>query len=88
MRIGPSGCDMWVWLPHGLWDLSSLAREPVSSALDGGFSTTGPPGSPQFCLFSHGLVQVSSLHSKQGASLCGACLLLPVPKSACSVEPT
>ena len=29
MCMGSSGCDMWVQLPHGLWDLSSLAREPL-----------------------------------------------------------
>ena len=38
-------------------------------------------GSPQFCLFSHGLVQISSLHSKGGpspwlSSFCGACFLV------------
>ena len=35
----------WVYLPHSIQDLSSPIRdELVSSALGGGFLTTGPPG--------------------------------------------
>ena len=31
--MGSFGCDTWAWLPHGLWDLSSLAREPLSPCI-------------------------------------------------------
>ena len=41
-------CGVWVQLPHGMWDVSSLTRiEPVSPVLEGGLSTTGPPRSPK-----------------------------------------
>ena len=33
-----SSCDMWVQLPHGMWDVSSLTRtEPASPVLKHGF---------------------------------------------------
>ena len=31
-------------LSHGMWDLPGPGIEPVSPALQGGFSTTRPPG--------------------------------------------
>ena len=39
-----SSCRSWALLLHGMWDLSSLIREAVSPALQGGFLTTEPPG--------------------------------------------
>ena len=35
----------------GMWDLPRPGHEPVSPALAGRFSTTAPPGKPQFFLF-------------------------------------
>ena len=34
----------WAWLLHRMWNLSGPGVEPMSPALAGGFSTTGPPG--------------------------------------------
>ena len=34
---------------HGMWDLLRSGTEPVSPALAGSFSTTGPPGKPHLC---------------------------------------
>lgn len=31
---------------HGMWDLPGSEIEPMSPTLQGGFLTTGPPGSP------------------------------------------
>ena len=41
-RLG--SCGAWAYLLRGLWDLLGPGLEPVSSALAGGFPTTGPPG--------------------------------------------
>ena len=41
-RLG--SCGAWAYLLHGMWDLLGPGVEPVSSALAGGFPTTGPPG--------------------------------------------
>ena len=39
-------CGMWGYLPHNIWDLSSLTRDPKHAlpALEGRFLTVGPPG--------------------------------------------
>ena len=38
-------CGARAWFPGGTWDLSSSTRDqPASPALEGGFLTTGPPG--------------------------------------------
>ena len=36
-------------LTRGLWDLPRPRMEPMSLALQGEFSTTGPPGKPIWC---------------------------------------
>ena len=41
-----SSCGSRVQLLRGMWDLSRPGLEPVSPALAGRFSTTGPPGKP------------------------------------------
>ena len=46
-----SNCGSWAQPLHGMWDLPGPGLEPVSPALAGGFSTTAPPGKPQYiCL--------------------------------------
>ena len=41
---GLSSCDTGAQLPHGRWGLPRPGIKPESSALEGGFLTTGPPG--------------------------------------------
>ena len=41
-----NSCGTQAWLLRGRWDLLGWQREPVSSALSGGFFTTEPPGKP------------------------------------------
>ena len=51
-------CGSWAQLPRGLWDLPRPGMEPVSLALQGKFSTTGPPGKPiWFSLYNKCLVK-------------------------------
>ena len=38
-------------LPRGMWDLPRPMTEPLSPALAGRFSTTGPPGKAYMCLY-------------------------------------
>ena len=48
-----SSRDTQVWLPHGMWDISSPSRDWTHTPeLEGGFLTTGPPGKP-FTPVSH-----------------------------------
>ena len=44
LELGLSSCGAWPSLPGGMWALSRPEIEPVSPALAGRFSTTGPPG--------------------------------------------
>ena len=46
-----SGCDTWVQLSYGMWNLPRPEREFMSPALAGGFLTTGPPGKLPISLF-------------------------------------
>ena len=48
---GHSSCGAWAYLPHGMWDLPGPGIQPVSPALAGGFSATGPPGKTFFFFF-------------------------------------
>ena len=41
-----SNCGSRAQLLHGMWDLPRPGLEPVSPALAGRLSTTGPPGKP------------------------------------------
>ena len=41
---GLGSCGAWAELPHGTWHLPRPGIEPVSLALAGRFSATGPPG--------------------------------------------
>ena len=41
---GLGSCGSWAYLPQGMWDLSGPGIEPVSSALAGRVSSSGPPG--------------------------------------------
>ena len=43
-----SSCGSWTQLLRGMWDPPGPGLEPVSPALAGRFSTTAPPGKPQF----------------------------------------
>ena len=43
-----SNCGSWAQLLRGMWDLPRPGLEPVSPALAGRFSTTEPPGKPQY----------------------------------------
>ena len=47
-----SSCGSRAQLLRGMWDLAGAGLEPVSPALAGRFSTTGPPGKPNtmFCV--------------------------------------
>ena len=45
-----SNCGSRVQLLRGMWDLPRPRLEPVSPALAGRFSTTVPPGKPQYLL--------------------------------------
>ena len=42
-----SSCGSGAQPLRGMWDLPRPGLEPVSPALAGGFSTTGPPGKPR-----------------------------------------
>ena len=76
-----------------MWDLSSLTgMEPVSSALEGGFLTTGPPGKARYNAFRlHSLLATSALfspghhHCPSPSSICNE-LLTGFPVSA--LDPT
>ena len=46
-----SNCGSRAHLLHGMWDLPRPGLEPVSPALAGRFSTTAPPGKPDFFFF-------------------------------------
>ena len=43
-ECGLLSCGPSAQLPQGMWDLPRSGIEPVSLALQGRFSTTGPPG--------------------------------------------
>ena len=43
-----STCSAWAWLSCGMWNLSGLGMEPVSSALARRFLTTGSTGKSFF----------------------------------------
>ena len=45
-----SNCGSRAHLLHGMWDLPRPGLEPMSPALAGRFSTTAPPGKPNFLL--------------------------------------
>ena len=56
-------CGSWAQLPRGLWDLPRPGMEPVSLALQGEFSTTGPPGKPIWCsLYNKRLVKLPFIY--------------------------
>ena len=46
-----SSCGSRAYLLRGMWDLPRPGLEPVSPALAGRFSTTAPPGKPQYIYF-------------------------------------
>ena len=48
---GLSSCGSRAQLLRGMWDLPRPGLEPVSPALAGRFSTTVPPGKPNWFLF-------------------------------------
>ena len=43
-----SNCGSRAQLLRGMWDLPRPGLEPVSPALTGRFSTTAPPGKPEY----------------------------------------
>ena len=51
-----NSCGAWVYLIRGIWNLPRPGIEPMSPALAGRFSITGPPGKSQFyslCELNH-----------------------------------
>ena len=46
-----SSCGSRAQLLRGMWDLRRPGLEPVCPALADRFSTTAPPGKPQYCSF-------------------------------------
>ena len=46
-----SNCGSRDQLLRGMWDLPRPGLEPMSPALAGRFSTTAPPGKPQYFIF-------------------------------------
>ena len=50
-----SSCGSRAQLLRGMWDLPRPGFEPVSPALAGRFSTTAPPGKPQYMLLKNPL---------------------------------
>ena len=46
-----SSCGLRARLLCGMWDPPKPGPEPASPALAGGFSTTAPPGKPQYSFF-------------------------------------
>ena len=53
-----SSHDLRVYLLQGMWDLPGPGIEPVSLALQGGFSTIVPPRKPHSVVKPRGPVQV------------------------------
>jgi len=52
--MGSSSCGTWAWLPSGKWSHPGPGIKPMSSALAGGFATTGLSGkSWSFFFFSN-----------------------------------
>ena len=56
-----SSCGSRAQLLCGMWDLPRPGLEPMSSALAGRFSTTAPPGKPDFSFFISGFIDLSPL---------------------------
>ena len=52
-----SSCGARAQLLHDMWDPPRPGLEPVSSALAGGFPTTGPPGKPWWLYFKEDFIQ-------------------------------
>ena len=52
-----SSPDLRVYLLQGMWDLPGPGIEPMSLALQGGFSTILPPRKPYSVVKPHGQVQ-------------------------------
>ena len=57
--MGFSSCGAWVLLPHSMWILPRTGI--MSSALAGGFPTTGPPGKSKIS-FSYIAMQYSNVY--------------------------
>ena len=57
-----SSCGAWVWLFHGMWDLSRLGITPLSPALAGRFFTTEPSGKPSLYAFIQPLSLYLRIH--------------------------
>ena len=58
---GPSSCGARAQLLCGMWDLPQPRMEPVSPALAGGFSTTGPQGKSMTSLNrQHEIIQLTT----------------------------
>ena len=47
-------------MPGSMWDLPGPGLEPVSPALAGRFSTTAPPGKPDWPLFKNWISNTES----------------------------
>ena len=46
-----TSCGIWISMPCSMWNLPRPGTEPMSPALAGGFSTTGPPGKSSLFYF-------------------------------------
>ena len=49
--VGFGSCGTWAQLPQGTWDLLKPGIDLLSPALQGGFSSTGPPSEAQYLFF-------------------------------------
>ena len=74
-------------LLRAMWDLPRPGFEPVSPALAGRFSTTAPPGKPQFfiyilymcvCILFHILFHCGLLQDSEYSSCCSSILYIVV----------
>ena len=57
-----SNCGSRAQLLCGMWDLPRPGLEPVSTALAGRFSTTAPPGKPEYAFIE--LMNLLLMHSQ------------------------
>ena len=70
-----SSCGSRAQLLCGMWDLPRPGLEPGSPALAGRFSTTAPPGKPNFFFFFNVFVWRSRQWSEPAKRLCLFCNL-------------
>ena len=73
-----SSCGSRAQLLRGMWDPPRPGPEPASPALAGRFSTTAPPGKPQYVLFLRGHISQKQFKQFSDSAITK---LLPFPCS-------